>query len=296
MMPRVLRLLGTVVAPTTLLTGLLFYFGQMYVAGYCRYFGVNFTTLDLSVRDYLTRSVEGIFLPLVLAAALALVVLWLVRVVFQLLDEPTRERVLRTGLPIVAAVGAALIVLAAVALAVGGTVGDTAPELGGLSLTAGVVAVTVSVPRLLDRRRSGDVPAALRAEVAVAEWTAAFVLASVGLFWAVGSYATGIGTGRAEEMAAALPVWPDTVLYSERDLGLHAAGITQTACAGEGSAYRYRYDGLKLVLQSGGQYFFLPAGWTTADGSALVIPRTDSLRLEFSAAGTAPPDRCASSP
>ena len=69
MMPRVLRLLGTVVAPTTLLTGLLFYFGQTYVAGYCRYFGVNFTTLDLSVRDYLIRSVEGIFLPLVLAAA-----------------------------------------------------------------------------------------------------------------------------------------------------------------------------------------------------------------------------------
>lgn len=291
MMPRVLRLLGTVVAPTTLLTGLLFYFGQMYVAGYCRYFGVNFTTLDLSVRDYLTRSVEGIFLPLVLAAALALIVLWLVRMVFHL-DEPTRERVLRTGLPIVAAVGAALIALAAIDLAVGGTVGDTAPELGGLSLTAGVLAVTVSVPRLLDRRRAGDAPAPLRAEMAVAEWTAAFVLASVGLFWAVGSYATGIGTGRAEEMAAALPAWPDTVLYSENDLALRGPGITATACAGQASAYRFRYDGLKLVLQSGGQYFFLPAGWTTADGAALVLPRTDSLRLEFTAAGTAPPDGC----
>jgi hypothetical protein len=292
--PRVLRLVGTVVAPTTLLTGLLFYFGQTYVAGYCRYFGVNFTTLDLSVPDYLTRSVEGIFLPLVLAAALALVVLWLVRVVLQLLDEPTRERVLRIGLPILAASGVVLIALAAVALLVGGTVGDTAPELGGLSLTAGVVAVTVAVPRLLDRRR--EVPAALRAEVAVAEWTAAFVLASVGLFWAVGSYATGIGTGRAEEMAAALPAWPDTVLYSEHSLALHGPGITETDCAGADGAYRYRYDGLKLVLQSGGQYFFLPAGWTTADGTALVLPRTDSLRLEFTAAGPAPPDRCASSP
>jgi hypothetical protein len=294
--PRVLRLVGTVVAPTTLLTGLLFYFGQTYVAGYCRYFGVNFTTLDLSVRDYLIRSVEGIFLPLVLAAATALVVLWLVRVVLQVLDEPTRERVLRTGLPVLAATGVALIALAAVALLVGGTVGDTAPELGGLSLTVGVVAVTVAVPRLLGRRRSGEAPAALRAEVAVAEWTAAFVLASVGLFWAVGSYATGIGTGRAQEMAAALPAWPDTVLYSEHSLALRGPGITETACAGEGSAYRYRYAGLKLVLQSGGQYFFLPAGWTTADGAALVLPRTDSLRLEFTAAGPAPPDRCATSP
>jgi hypothetical protein len=294
--PRVLRLVGTVVAPTTLLTGLLFYFGQTYVAGYCRYFGVNFTTLDLSVRDYLIRSVEGVFLPLVLAAALALVVFWLVRVVLQVLDEPTRDRVLRIGLPIVAAAGVALIALAAVALIVGGAVGGTAPELGGLSLTAGVVAVTVAVPRLLDRRGSGEVPTALRAELVVAEWTAAFVLASVGLFWAVGSYATGIGTGRAEEMAAALPVWPDAVLYSEHGLALRGPGITETTCAAAGSAYRYRYDGLKLVLQSGGQYFFLPAGWTTDDGAALVLPRTDALRLEFTAAGPGPPTRCATSP
>lgn len=50
------------------------------------------------------------------------------------------------------------------------------------------------------------------------------------------------------------------------------------------------------AAKSGGQYFFLPAGWTTADGAALVLPRTDSLRLEFTAAGPAPPDRCASSP
>jgi len=295
MMPRVLRLVGTVVAPTTLLTGLLFYFGQMYVAGYCRYFGVNFTTLDLSVQDYLIRSVEGIFLPLVLAAATALLVLWLVRVVVQVLDGPTRERLLRTALPVVAAAGFALIVLAGIALVVGGTVGGTAPELGGLSLTVGVVAVTVAVPRLLARRRAAGVPAALPAEVAVAEWTAAFVLASVGLFWAVGSYATGIGTGRAQEMAAALPAWPDAVLYSERNLALHGPGIAETTCAGKDSSYRYRYDGLKLVLQSGGQYFFLPAGWTPTDGAALVLPRADTLRLEFTAAGPAQ-DRCAASP
>ncbi len=58
MMPRVLRLLGTVVAPTTLLTGLLFYFGQMYVAGYCRYFGVNFTTTAHCASGYFVFTVR----------------------------------------------------------------------------------------------------------------------------------------------------------------------------------------------------------------------------------------------
>ena len=160
----------------------------------------------------------------------------------------------------------------------------------------GVVAVVVAVPRLLDRRRPDDVPATVRAQIAVAEWTAAFVLASVGLFWAVGSYATGIGTGRAQEMEAALPAWPDAVLYSQHSLALRGPGIVEETCAGADAAYRYRYDGLKLVLQSGGQYFFLPAGWTTAGGAALVLPRTDSLRLEFTDASRPAPDRCATSP
>jgi hypothetical protein len=294
--PRVLRLLGTVVAPTGLLTGLLLYFGQTYVAGYCRYFGVNFTTLDMTVQDYLIRSVEGIFLPLVLTAALVLLVLWLIRVVFGVLDLATRETVLRRALPALAVAGVALIVLAAVALALGGTVGDTAPELGGLSLAAGVIAVTVSVPRLLERRQRAEVPAGLRAELGLAEWVAAFVLTSVGLFWAVGSYATGIGTGRAQEMVAALPAWPDAVLYSERGLGLSGPGVSETTCAGPDAAYRYRYDGLKLVLQSGDQYFFLPAGWTAGDGAALVVPRTDTLRLEFTPGYRSGDGRCGGSP
>lgn len=54
--------------------------------------------------------------------------------------------------------------------------------------------------------------------------------------------------------------------------------------------------GLKLVLQSGGQYFFLPAGWTTAGGAALVLPRTDALRLEFTDASRPAPSGCADAP
>ncbi len=44
---------------------------------------------------------------------------------------------------------------------------------------------------------------------------------------------------------------------------------------------QFRYTGLKLILQSGGQIFFLPVQWHKADGTAVVLPRTDALRLEF---------------
>jgi hypothetical protein len=35
------------------------------------------------------------------------------------------------------------------------------------------------------------------------------------------------------------------------------------------------------MLQSGNQYVFLPQAWSPREGVAIVMPRNDSLRLEF---------------
>jgi hypothetical protein len=85
---------------------------------------------------------------------------------------------------------------------------------------------------------------------------------------------------------------PSVVVYSAQRLNLSGDGVRQTRCAQPDAAYKYRYDGLKLLLQSGGQYVFLPATWRTASGSAFVIPRTDSLLLEFGPATAAPARDC----
>ena len=47
------------------------------------------------------------------------------------------------------------------------------------------------------------------------------------------------------------------------------------------AGYRFRYDGLKLLPQSGDQYLLLPATWSPRNGVAILIPRNDSLRLEL---------------
>ncbi len=80
---------------------------------------------------------------------------------------------------------------------------------------------------------------------------------------------------------AELPTYPSAVVYSERSLSLHAPGVRETRCHDRDAAYRFRYDGLKLVLQSGDQYLFLPEGWSPSNGVAILMPRNDSLRLEF---------------
>jgi hypothetical protein len=42
------------------------------------------------------------------------------------------------------------------------------------------------------------------------------------------------------------------------------------------------------MLESGGQYLFVPSAWTPGQGVAILIPRSDSLRLEFFPAGAQP--------
>ena len=78
-------------------------------------------------------------------------------------------------------------------------------------------------------------------------------------------------------------------------MSLHAPGVREVRCQDPKAAYRFRYDGLKLVLQSGDRYLFLPERWSRTEGVAFVMPRNDSLRLELvpaSARGTVRRSTC----
>ena len=70
------RLVGAIVAPTTLVTSLLFYFGWSRAYWFYDYFGVNSTMLGLTTQDYVQQSLDGLFVPLTVAACATLVALW----------------------------------------------------------------------------------------------------------------------------------------------------------------------------------------------------------------------------
>ncbi|MDG4857788.1 hypothetical protein P8605_06395 [Streptomyces sp. T-3] len=138
-------------------------------------------------------------------------------------------------------------------------------------------------------------PASARPEwAALAEWAVVFVLVGLGLIWAANDHAASVGEIRARRFVADMGrgVYPSAVLHSERSLSITAPGVRETECRDGKAAYRFRYDGLTLVLQSGNQYVLLPNDWTPADGVALLIPRGDSVRLEFGP----PPSRARPSP
>jgi hypothetical protein len=284
---RLAKILGNVVAPTTALTGLLFYFGWSHAFWFFDYFGVNSTLLGLSTRDYLMRSLDGLFVPVTVLAAIALLVLW-ARVFGQTSLRPAlRARVERIQAWLVPVVGLAL-VLNALSRLFWRSWLNTALAVAPLSLTAGVLLLVWAVHRRRNQSLTRGGIVTRRPWVSVLEWASVFLLVGLSLFWAANDYSAAVGGARARELVASLSTQPSVILYSERSLSMNVPGVRETRCADQQAAYRFRYDGLKLVLQSDNQYVLLPAAWTPERGVAIVMPRYNTLRLEFVRASVAP--------
>jgi hypothetical protein len=276
------RVLGTIVAPTTLLTSLLFYFGWSHAYWFFDYFGVNSTLLGLTTRDYVQRSLDGLFVPLTVVACAGVLVLWGHSALRTRLAAGSRPRMLRVLLPAMAIAG---LVLAALGLwsVFAPTFLDQQVAAAPLCLASGVC-LLVYEAHIWRSLAAGEQPTAHAATLqwaAVAEWAAVFVLVGLSLFWAANDYSAAVGRSRARQFVAELPTYPSAIVYSERSLSLDAPGVREVRCRDSQAAYRFRYDGLKLLLQSGDQYLFLPETWSPTDGVAIVVPKNDSVRLEF---------------
>lgn len=278
-----LAVVGSVVAQTTVLTALLFYFGMLHAHWFFSYFGVNYSVLGLTTQDFLIRSADGLFVPMTVLAAVALGGLWTYRWLHRLLPERIRARLRVLAGPAAAVVGGALVLVAVAAvwkpLAFAATLG-----LPGLCLSLGVPLLAAVSPLLRARRPESD-GEPTPPFVTVGEWAACFVLVTVGLFWAAGDYSAAVGTGRGGDVLSSLSATPNVAVLSEKSLSVRLPGVIETACTGDDTVYAYRYDGLNLIMQAGDRYVFLPGDWAPGRGPALVVPRTDSLRLEFTTPG-----------
>ncbi|MBC6461759.1 hypothetical protein [Actinomadura sp. HBU206391] len=274
------QILGAVVAPTTLLSSLLYYFGWSHAYWFFDYFGVNSTLLGLTTSDYLMRSLDALFVPMTVVASAALLALWGHAVLRARLAVGSRPRLMRVVQPAVGIGGLAL-AIGGLASVVATTVLSAHLAVAPLSLASGVLLLTywVHLRRVLTARPAGR--ERRPAGAAAREWAVVFLLVGLSLFWAASDYAAAVGTQRARQFVAELPTYPSAVIYSERSLSLHAPGVREVRCDAPAAAYRFRYDGLTLVLQSGDQYLFLPRAWTPSDGLAVIVARDKSLRLEF---------------
>ncbi|XVQ09768.1 hypothetical protein ACQP1W_45840 [Spirillospora sp. CA-255316] len=276
--------LGVVVGPTTLLTALLYYFGWYHAYWFFNYFGLHSTALGLTTTDYLMRSLDALFAPLTVTACAALVAFWGHAELRARLPDGPRPRLLRV---LHAGMAVAGLVLASSGLVSAFTTTPLTRFLVVPPLALGTGVLLLAYANHLYRRPEGP--------AAVVEWIVVFTLVSLSLFWAAQLYSSAVGEGRARRYVANLSGYPDVVIYSEKSLRITAPGVREVRCAEPAAAYRFRYDGLKLVIRSGDQYVFLPRAWTRRNGTAILLPRASSFRLEFlptTSRGTVPPPAC----
>ncbi|GAA1865896.1 hypothetical protein [Myceligenerans crystallogenes] len=293
---RILRIATEVVAPITLITALLYFFGLKQMTFFYGWFGVEISSLRMTTADYLLLAQDGLLVPLIVVSAGVLVTLWVRgRVTGAALGPRTKA----LAEQIVAGLGGLLTVFGlAQAFWPGlGLAGWVPAWVAPLCLAGGVLVLGAVVRR---RRRTHPAWRTPAEPARLAEWGAGFALVAVALFWAAGNYSAAVGTARAHQFVRELPASPGVVVRSTTDLGIAAPGVTAAACPGDG--YRYRYDGMVLMIASADRYLLVPRDWTPDASAVIAVPVSDDVRLDHLAPPadgrrtTTPADPCAAPP
>jgi hypothetical protein len=275
-----LELIALVAAPTALVTALAYYFGVMLTAARAEYFGIDNSVLHFTTRDYLLRSVDALFVPLGALFVAALAGLAIHALAQRYLRDRRAIRPVRWTSRATGALGFIVFVICVYAVFRDLPFGTyyLLPSIGlGIGLI--VVAYAVYIEREAGASE-GPSGASSRRPLPLPFLVLVGCIAVLSVFWAASDYASALGRGRAEDLAANLDDRPGVVVYSEQQLGIGGPGVTEQRVGGT-TAYRFRYEGLRLLIESDKRFFLLPRKWTPEEGAVIVLPESPSTRLEF---------------
>jgi hypothetical protein len=301
-----LKGIASIVAPASLVTALLFYFGWARTNSQAQVLGLDYSLFDFSTQEYLLRSIDPMYWPLFVGAVAALAGLafhaGLVSLLRPSVGADGRQRIDERWRPRLVALYAVLGVMGLTALILG-LVGANVDHPSRIVSLWSPVLVTVAVVllgygfALVVRFGFVRVPGASVAtradptptthpssEIASLRlWgeVVLVVLLLLSLFWSVARYAQIKGIDQAVAVERAFPGLPDAVIYSDKRLHL-PDGVTETQLdAPDQSAYHYRYSGLKLLFRSGNRFFLRPTDPSISNVN-IIVADSPSLRFEFS--------------
>ncbi|MET4134326.1 hypothetical protein ABIC21_000520 [Pseudarthrobacter sp. PvP090] len=141
------------------------------------------------------------------------------------------------------------------------------------------VLVAMWCVRLRRLGRDGKLPA-LTTEQRAVETTVVLSLVTLLLFWGTAVYAQALGRRLALNFEQGVQYMPRAEVYSLKPLGIGSEAVKDVRVGSVDTAVD-RYDGLRLLVLSGGRFFFLHDGWTPRDGTVIVLPDDNSVRTEF---------------
>ncbi len=273
---KLIELATTVVAPITLITALLVYFGWIRSKSYYGYFGINQGLLRLSVQDYLLRSTDvtlGALLRL-LAAGAALVVL---DRLISTWSKGQRADGESSGFRVLLAVWGLALITSGM-LSVLGFADDVSlpPVLSAVALGVGAVLVLRLGPALLHRR----VPVEEHSRIVGLVTTIAFLVGAT--CWASTLYAQDLGQQTAKTVDASPGrLLPLVTVFSKEFLDLPGAYVKTSQIVTQNNGVHYRYTGLYLLTYSNGRWFLVTGRYPGNYRSSVVtLHDTEGIRVE----------------
>jgi hypothetical protein len=292
----------TVIAPVTVLSGLLFYFGYVSSHAQYAYFGVDVDTIGLSTQDYVMRSPQPLLVPLLVLTVLAVLALLAHAAIARRIAgadpdygpaelaryRQLARRTVQVGLAVL--VGGMALLLCYPYLREWPLFTLVTPVLiaGGAALAGygGRIQARLQpfrpAPGPDDSTRRGRAQAndslvALRRYAA----GALVVVIVANIFWATATIAQWSGRGLAHYNATHLDRLPSTILDTRERLFLRSPGIEETALpASPGQTFRYRYRHLRLLIEGKDRMFLVPDRWSASD-STLIVPLDGTVRVQF---------------
>lgn len=284
--PSALTIIGTLTSHTAVIGAVLFYFGWVRTHTIFNYFGIDPTLISYGASDYVLRSVNVAFPPLIGAVCTALV-LFCVHcvVILPMLERSKRGRGRYAIKWLVLAAQVVAIALIAVGITGVFLPDQVASPLGmilPLSLIAAAIVLGYTAhlqsryPGLLGRVSTWSQNVSLRLQV-----TVLLTLGLLASLWAISLYADRLGTQTATAWAARLPAEPTTVIYSTDRISVFGPGVQVTEFDQPGSNYHYQYSGVRLLARCNDKLLLLPVRWQRGRDSIFVIRDDDSIRTDF---------------
>lgn len=285
-----LRAIASVIAPGSLITALVYYFGWARTSSQATALGLDDSLLGYSNKDYLLRSIDAMFWPMfvgtLVTAGAALchgaIIRWAdgLSSAAQRPSIHRRRRFVAWMTPALVSAGAAFLIL--------GTVGARTEEPSRLLSMATPICVTTGIGLLgyavhLTRRlladNAGPPPTPELRTVRLITSSLIFALILLSLFWTVARYAEIKGIDLAIAVEDTLPAMPDARIYSPTRLHLQPP-VKEKQLPGDGPDHQFSYTGLKFLFRSEGKLFLRPSDPAASDVN-IVIPDRDDMRLEL---------------
>lgn len=280
-----LNLVSVFGPPLTVATALLVYFGWARSDEQARELGLEESVLGMSTRDYVLRSIDTLFVPLLVVGGVGIAWLLAHEQISAAIDHGRGLPRWRRGFRWLRFSWIALPALGLIA----GLVWPMWLELiVPLAMAVGILITSYAsvMCRRIDALTLADGEGGR-----LARWHWPLMKLLVGalvaltIFWELSMFAGVVGRGLAHQIVAGLDDRTGVVVYSKQDIQLGGPGVTKYRITEPSSAYGFRYDGLRLLQRTGDKFYLLPVGWRTPADGVIALPDDGSVRVEFSTAG-----------